>query len=114
MLPSLVVDEVRHGVAETLRVQFEPSTELFKDAIRRLIEDPSWVKGPYVQLGMPFLSGRSGKGFFQAFETEYPAFLHQELAWQRCGGEHRSTLIATGTGSGKTECFLYPILEHAA
>ena len=24
----------------------------------------------------------------------------------------RSTIIATGTGSGKTECFLYPILDH--
>src|SRR5690606_10604197 len=24
------------------------------------------------------------------------------------------TLVATGTGSGKTECFMYPILEHCA
>ncbi|WP_295608829.1 DEAD/DEAH box helicase [uncultured Lamprocystis sp.] len=114
MLPSLVVDEVRHGVAETLRTQFEPSTELFRDAVRRLIEDPSWIKGPYVQLGMPFVSGAKGPGFFAGFETEHPAFLHQEQAWQRCGVERRSTLVATGTGSGKTECFLYPILEQAA
>ncbi|NEX22948.1 DEAD/DEAH box helicase [Thiorhodococcus mannitoliphagus] len=114
MLPSLVVDEVRHGVAETLRVQFEPSTELFKDAVRRLIEEPSWIKGPYVHLGMPFVSGSKGKGFFKEFETEHPAFLHQEQAWQRCGVEGRSTLVATGTGSGKTECFLYPVLEQAA
>ena len=114
MLPSLVVEEVHHGVAETLRAQFEPSTELFKDAIRRLIDDPNWVKGPYVQLGMPFIAGSRGKGFFDDFETEHPAFLHQELAWRRCGIEHRSTLVATGTGSGKTECFLYPMLEHAA
>ncbi|MCF7992860.1 MAG: hypothetical protein K9M02_20665 [Thiohalocapsa sp.] len=71
MLPSLVVDEVRHGVAETLRVQFEPSTELFKDAVRRLIEDPSWVKGPYVQLGMPFLSGTAGKRFFKALPRRF-------------------------------------------
>lgn len=28
MLPSLVVEEVRRGVAETLRAQFESSTEL--------------------------------------------------------------------------------------
>jgi DEAD/DEAH box helicase domain-containing protein len=114
MLPSLVVDEVRRGVAETLRVQFEPSTELFKDAARRLIEDPGWIKGPYVQLGLPFVAGATGKRFFKDFETEHPAFLHQEQAWRRCGVEHRSTLVATGTGSGKTECFLYPVLEHAA
>ena len=114
MLPSLVVDEVRRGVAETLRTQFEPSTELFRDGVRRLIEDPSWIKGPYVQLGMPFVSGSQGKGFFPDFKTEHPAFLHQEQAWRRCGVRHASTLVATGTGSGKTECFLYPILEHAA
>jgi DEAD/DEAH box helicase domain-containing protein len=114
MLPSLVVDEVRRGVAETLRTQFEPSTELFRDGVRRLIEDPSWIKGPYVQLGMPFVSGSQGKGFFPGFETEHPGFLHQEQAWRRCGVRQGSTLVATGTGSGKTECFLYPILEHAA
>ena len=93
MLPSLVVDEVRRGVAETLRTQFEPSTELFRDGVRRLIEDPSWIKGPYVQLGMPFVSGSQGKGFFPGFETEHPAFLHQEQAWRRCGvrGTPRST-----------------------
>ncbi len=43
MLPSLVVEEVRHGVAESLRAQFEPSTELYKDAIRRLIDQPHWI-----------------------------------------------------------------------
>ncbi len=114
MLPSLVVEEVRRGVAEILRTQFEPSTELFRDAIRRLIEKPSWIKGPYVQLGLPFVAGATGKRFFPDFETEHPAFRHQEQAWQRCAIEQRSTLIATGTGSGKTECFLYPILDHAA
>ena len=118
MLPSLVVDEVRRGVAETLRTQFEPSTAHFKDAVRRLIDAPSWVKGPYVQLGMPFVPGDSGCDFFGAFQTEHPAFLHQEQAWQRCARQGRSTLIATGTGtgtgSGKTECFLYPVLEHVA
>ncbi|QVL50020.1 MAG: hypothetical protein KFB96_05990 [Thiocapsa sp.] len=46
MLPSLVVDEVRRGVAETLRAQFEPSTALFKDAVRRLIDEPTWFRGP--------------------------------------------------------------------
>ncbi|MCP4377521.1 MAG: DEAD/DEAH box helicase, partial [bacterium] len=114
MLPSLVVEEVRRGVAETLRAQFEPSTELFKDAIRRLIDTPPWVQGPYVQLGLPFVEGGSGKDFFTDFQTENPAYSHQEMAWKLCGRQKRSTLVATGTGSGKTECFLYPVLEHVA
>jgi DEAD/DEAH box helicase domain-containing protein len=37
---------------------------------------------------------------------------HQELGFERVGEpEALSTLIATGTGSRKTECFLYPILD---
>jgi hypothetical protein len=31
-----------------------------------------------------------------------------------CGAAPRATLVATGTGSGKTERFLYPILDHCA
>lgn len=39
--------------------------------------------------------------------------VHQQKAFERLtGSDGRSTLIATGTGSGKTECFLYPILEY--
>ncbi|MFW5740609.1 MAG: DEAD/DEAH box helicase, partial [Myxococcota bacterium] len=39
--------------------------------------------------------------------------MHQERAFERLRGPSpRSTLIATGTGSGKTECFLQPILDH--
>ena len=38
---------------------------------------------------------------------------HQGSAFARLIGENpRSTLVATGIGSGKTECFLYPISEH--
>ncbi|WPL17976.1 ATP-dependent helicase [Thiorhodovibrio winogradskyi] len=114
MLPSLIVDEVRHGVAETLRVQFEPSTALFRDAVRRLIEQPNWIKGPYIQLGLPFVPGTQGQDFFPGFRTEHPAHRHQEQAWTRCYAQQRSMLVATGTGSGKTECFLYPILARAA
>ena len=114
MLPSLVVNEVRNGVAEILRAQFEPSTQHFKDAFRRLIDEPTWVKGPYVQLEMPFVSGASGKTYFTDFSTQYPAYEHQEMAWKRCGTEKKSTLITTGTDSGKTECFLYPVLDYVA
>ena len=44
---------------------------------------------------------------------QYSPYLHQERAFARLSGPNpKSTIIATGTGSGKTECFLYPILDH--
>ncbi len=40
-------------------------------------------------------------------------YVHQQKAFERLTGDDgRATLVATGTGSGKTECFLYPILEY--
>ena len=59
---------------------------------------------------------RSAIDFFSAFQTEHPSYRHQEQAWQRLSSQHQaaSTLVATGTGSGKTECFLYPVLDHCA
>lgn len=39
-------------------------------------------------------------------------YVHQLEAWRILLGEKpRSTVITTGTGSGKTECFMVPILE---
>ena len=44
-------------------------------------------------------------------ETRMP-FLHQEACWKLLLDEvPRSVLVSSGTGSGKTECFLVPILE---
>jgi DEAD/DEAH box helicase domain-containing protein len=76
----------------------------------------AWLKGPYVQVGLPFVAGKSGKTFFDTFETTHPGFSHQEHAWERLSSHRQglSTLVATGTGSGKTECFLYPVLDHCA
>ncbi|MBR9925009.1 MAG: DEAD/DEAH box helicase [Gammaproteobacteria bacterium] len=74
----------------------------------------AFIKGPYVSVGLPFLTGSSGRDFFKSFETEHPPYAHQEQAWQRLASDRRAanTLVATGTGSGKTECFMYPVLDH--
>lgn len=40
-----------------------------------------------------------------------PLHRHQGEALQAIVGEQRNVVVATGTGSGKTECFLYPILD---
>lgn len=43
----------------------------------------------------------------------YPQmYKHQARAFQAFLVENKDTIIATGTGSGKTECFLIPLLGH--
>ena len=43
----------------------------------------------------------------------FTPYRHQRTAFSRlAAGVGRSTVVATGTGSGKTECFLFPILDY--
>jgi DEAD/DEAH box helicase domain-containing protein len=117
MLPSLLARDIQQGLRQFLLTGFEASDDFMSGVMERFVEDPKgWLKGPYLQLGLPFLLGPTGKTFFEGFETEHPGFVHQEAAWQRLSSRHAaaSTLVATGTGSGKTECFLYPVLDHCA
>jgi DEAD/DEAH box helicase domain-containing protein len=49
------------------------------------------------------------------FRFNYPAYRHQADAWQKLRPEERnSLLVSSGTGSGKTECFLVPMLNDLA
>ncbi|MCJ2119989.1 DEAD/DEAH box helicase [Methylobacterium sp. J-001] len=113
MLPSILARQVRNGVEDQLRATFAPSSPGFHDLIERFVgERDSLVKGPWLSLDMPFRrSGRVGE-FFPAISMGFKPYKHQELAFQRLSSDRpRSTLVATGTGSGKTECFLLPILD---
>jgi len=121
MLPSLLTRDIREGIKQFLVTGFEPSDQHLNGLMARFVasdHEHAWLKGPYVQMGLPFRPGALGKAFFEDFATEFPGFTHQERAWARLrsgnGRTPSNTLVATGTGSGKTECFVYPVLEDAA
>jgi len=116
MLPSILSRETKEGIKLFLQSTFPPSTRHFEGALEELIDAPGKVfKGPYFSVRLPFRSWGAGMPFqLVTYPYEQP-YHHQGLAFQRlCGDAPKSTLVATGTGSGKTECFLYPILEHCA
>ena len=55
-----------------------------------------------------------GTAFFpEVLPAGFQPYRHQQQAFERLDTRAGlNTLVATGTGSGKTECFLYPILDH--
>ena len=80
------------------------------------------LKGPYVSLSRPFRQGVPvaslvTEGLFHPHLGERipreitHLYSHQEHAI-RAIARGRTTLVSTGTGSGKTECFLYPIISR--
>jgi ATP-dependent helicase YprA (DUF1998 family)/SOS-response transcriptional repressor LexA len=80
------------------------------------------LKGPFISLSRPFREGAAvdalvAEGIFhplmrQRIPSEIShVYAHQEQAIRAIHGG-RTTLVSTGTGSGKTECFLYPIVSR--
>jgi len=78
------------------------------------------LQGPYISLSRAFRSGASierlaEEGILQPHMQQlipFPAvYGHQEEAI-RAIASGQTTLISTGTGSGKSECFLYPIISR--
>jgi len=116
MLPSILSEEISKGLKSFITTGFETDTQFFKGMFGRFVDQPgNLMKGPYLSVALPFQQGAtSHQDFFSGFKTEFPPYHHQEEAWKRLRSSEdaKSTLIATGTGSGKTECFLYPLLDH--
>ncbi len=86
------------------------------------------VKGPYLELTPPFTPGKTIRELmnekvlsarFEAFchedglRPDRPLYWHQEQSIRRAKQGH-NLVITTGTGSGKTESFLIPILDSLA
>jgi DEAD/DEAH box helicase domain-containing protein len=115
VLPSVLASQVRRGIEDFLRTTFPIHTPSFDGVMERLLDAASReiFTGPYVSVKLPFRPGTHGRDYFPDVPLPFPPYLHQEQAFQRLrGATGRSTIIATGTGSGKTECFLYPLLDY--
>jgi DEAD/DEAH box helicase domain-containing protein len=118
MIPGLLSQDVSRALREFIVTGFETDTWPFAGKFERLVQaqndGEAFLKGPYVSISLPFAKETDRTDFFPGFRTEHSPFVHQQQAWQRLrsGDSPGSTIIATGTGSGKTECFLYPLLDH--
>lgn len=118
MLPGLLAQDVAESLKEFIITGFETDTWPFAGKFEKLVSGDSngssFIKGPYVSLSLPFAKKTSRKDAFKGFETEHSPFVHQQQAWDRLQSDKsgKSTIVATGTGSGKTECFLYPLIDH--
>ena len=115
-------------VSDFLRYQFttyafaDPSLHAQMRSLLSLQETRATplLKGPYISLSQSFRKGPSleqlvAEGVLHPHLPKLSPYEHvyghQEEAIRFIAGG-RTTLVSTGTGSGKTECFLYPIISH--
>jgi len=114
MIPSVLSSQIDRAIKEYLFTTFPATTPAFHNSLSKLLsESGSVFKGPYLSLGLPFRQGSITGEFFPEIPLGFTPHLHQEQAFKRLGVSiPLSTIIATGTGSGKTECFLLPVLDY--
>src|ERR1039457_6141747 len=115
MIPSVLAEQVQRGVKDFLLTTFPITNPFFEGCLDRLLDKKDQVfRGPFLGLKLPFVPAAGGKAFFpEVLPSGFQPYRHQQLAFERLDTRAAlNSLVATGTGSGKTECYLYPILDH--
>jgi len=114
MIPSVLAGHVEQGIKDFLRTTFPVTTPFFSNILEDFLAEPGNVfKGPFLDIQLPYQQGKGGPDYFPNLPMPFSPYLHQEKSFDRLSGPNpQSTIVATGTGSGKTECFIYPILDY--
>ena len=118
MLPLQQAFEVKYAILEYLKATFGFKEKAVHEAFYNFInhEQDGIFKGPYISLKLPFVKADDQQEIPLDIRPDFPPYDHQYKAFQRLHtqSEHipESTLITTGTSSGKTECFMYPVLDY--
>ena len=122
LLPSAQAREIRDGLLDYLTTTFALADPDARLALAEFLgdRDNGIFKGPYLRLRLPFRAAAEGWQSILGWDIGLTPYGHQAAAFARLSsadlgpGKPRPlpTLVTTGTGSGKTEAFLYPILDH--
>ncbi|MFI3249854.1 MAG: DEAD/DEAH box helicase [Eubacteriales bacterium] len=123
-------EQLKETFINYITTRFNIENKEFSNKFRKELSKEAIVtKGPYLDIGGAFESGQTlqtlsetggASPLFQGLEPvseserelnlHRPLYLHQEKALNKAR-KGKNLVVTTGTGSGKTECFLLPILN---
>lgn len=126
--PQRAADRIAGDYVRYLRSAFSPRDPRMRtDFEAQLADGRQLTKGPILQAQAPYATGASVGQLIDegvlgprlralaatGFGLDRPLYHHQEQAIRKVSAG-RNLIVATGTGSGKTESFLLPILDSLA
>ena len=121
--PVQVAEEIMKSYQLYLRTSFYFRDPELRSSFDSALKSGRLIKGPYLEGTPVFKRGMTPRalseelnfpvdeGFLRAINGERPLYQHQEEAIRQITAG-QNIVVTTGTGSGKTESFLYPILFH--
>ena len=119
--PEKLAEELKRRYSAYLRSSFYFKDPHLRASFEKALKDYGLIKGPFPEPDAEFQRGIHARDLARELlpdaESVLPALLdrklwsHQESAVRKVG-DGRNIVVATGTASGKTESFLYPILFH--
>lgn len=139
--PVATLDAVRERATEAVLAHSGLSHPVLAAEVRRrfasnVAEQGSLVQQPVLEAAFPYLAGKDTLADFAgdrlhsavvealttvganrrySFPRDMKPYRHQVEAWRLLGDPNpQSVLVTSGTGSGKTECFLVPLLNDLA
>lgn len=107
-----------------LLTTFQTNNDRYNEQLQQELNEPNAIaKGPYISLTDAFEKGKNilelikEKELVESFakikqlKPERTLYKHQEEALRKAN-QHKNLIVTTGTGSGKTECFLIPVINQ--
>ncbi len=119
MLSLIQAEEIKSAVVEYLKATYNFDDKKLEQAFEDFLYNKrtGMFKGPYIQIRLPFEQVDKDLNLDDVL-TIQPAFkpyLHQYEAFKRLStrnNDPKPVILTTGTGSGKTESFLFPLLDY--
>ena len=128
--PIVASDNIKQSYVDYITTSFDIADKEYAKELRVQLEQEGFLtKGPYLDVSGSYKTGKSLKELIadgtacrlfaelepveekkRELKLERPLYLHQVDALKKATAGN-NLVVTTGTGSGKTECFLLPIIN---
>ncbi|MDU7360670.1 MAG: DEAD/DEAH box helicase [Propionibacteriaceae bacterium] len=117
LIPTTQAERIQTALRDYLTTTFALADLDAKAALDAFLADGTdgIFRGPFVRTRLPFAPATGWEGALDVIPEGFIPHGHQAEAWRRLSSRvdrPKPTLVTTGTGSGKTEAFLMPLLDH--
>lgn len=128
--PIQASEHIKESFIDYITTSFRMADDTYADLLRQeLKREGCTARGPYLDVSGSYKTGASLEELMKTGEVsplfakleqipeqerelklQRPLYLHQETALKKANAG-KNLVVTTGTGSGKTECFLIPVLN---